>query len=91
MTKIEANIVEILQQFTMNPRWLKVKAAALYSGIGQQRLKSLALTGDIRGYQDQESGRKDWIFDKTSIDEYRLKPLHENNIRLNRLLDEVGR
>ena len=74
----------------MKPRWLKIKAAALYSSIGQKRLKSLAISGDIRGYQDKESGRGDWIFDKKSIDEYRLKPLQENSIRFKKLLDEIG-
>ena len=52
-------------------RWLKLKEAAIYSGIGRNRLKILAERGEIIGFSDPDSGRGDWIFDKNSIDEYR--------------------
>jgi hypothetical protein len=44
------------------PRWLKLRDAAAYSAIGLNRLVALA-----------DSGRKDWIFDRVSIDQYREK------------------
>jgi hypothetical protein len=56
----------------MEPRWLKLKAACQYSALGKARLIDLAQQGQVRGFQDPESGRGDWIFDRLSIDEYRL-------------------
>lgn len=55
----------------INPRWLKVREAAYYSGIGRDRLKDLAAAGRIKGFQDPDSGRGDWIFDRRSLDQYR--------------------
>lgn len=55
----------------INPRWLKLNQAAEYSSIGQKRLMALAREGRIKGCQDPDSGRHDWIFDRLSIDEYR--------------------
>ncbi len=45
--------------------------ATWYSAIGKQRLISLAQDGHIKGFQDPDSGRGDWIFDRLSIDAYR--------------------
>jgi len=59
----------------MSPRWLKLKEAAEHAAIGQHRLKDLARQGHIKGYQDPESKRGDWIFDRVSLDEYRERPL----------------
>ena len=56
----------------INPRWLKLKDAVLYSAIGKERIKQLALVGEIVGFSDPDSGRGDWIFDRESIDQYRL-------------------
>ena len=53
------------------PRWLRLKEAARYSAIGKQRLITLARDGQIKGFQDPDSGRGDWIFDRLSIDVYR--------------------
>jgi hypothetical protein len=53
------------------PRWMKLKSAAFYSGIGRQRLKDLAMDGHIKGFQDPDSRRGDWIFDRKSLDLYR--------------------
>jgi hypothetical protein len=50
---------------------MKLKIAAFYSGIGKERLKSLARDGRIKGFQDPDSKRGDWIFDKKSLDIYR--------------------
>jgi hypothetical protein len=52
-------------------RWLKLRDAATYSGIGKHRLIYLAESGKIQGFQDPDSGRHEWIFDKLSIDQYR--------------------
>ena len=45
--------------------------AAEYSGVGQKRLKDLAKGGLITGFQDPDSKRGDWVFDRYSLDEYR--------------------
>ena len=56
----------------MQPRWLKLKDACLYSGIGKKRIKKLADAGDIRGFKDPDDERGTWLFDRKSIDSYRL-------------------
>ena len=55
----------------LNPRWLKIKEAVRYSAIGKDRLKQLAADGIIIGFNDPDSGRGDWIFDRHSLDHYR--------------------
>lgn len=70
-------------------RWLKLKEAALYSSIGRKRLVQLAENGRVTGFQDPDSGRGDWIFDRQSLDEYRLiqsSALHKKALDL---LDRV--
>ena len=78
-----------LAERIVTPRWLTLKQAVVYSNIGQKRLKLLADAGEVAGYQE-DTGRGDWIFDKESIDKYRSRPLHETNIRFNKLLDRIG-
>jgi len=56
----------------MNPRWLKIREAVRYSAIGKDRLKQLATNGIIVGFNDPDSGRRDWIFDRHSLDQYRI-------------------
>ena len=53
------------------PRWIKLKEATKYGSICKSRLISLAISGLIKGAQDPDSKRKDWIFDRRSIDDYR--------------------
>ncbi len=53
------------------PRWLSLKETARYSKIGKQRLIRLAQDGYIKGFQDPDNKRGDWIFCRISIDEYR--------------------
>lgn len=50
---------------------MKLKTAAFYSSIGKERLKALADAGEIIGFQDPDSRRGDWIFDRDSLDLYR--------------------
>ena len=53
------------------PRWLKLKQAALCYAIGRDKLKRLALAGEIVGFSDPDSKRGDWIFKSDSLDAYR--------------------
>ncbi len=55
----------------INPRWLKLKQATQYASICKKRLIELSLSGVITGFQDPDSKRHDWIFDRESIDAYR--------------------
>jgi len=55
----------------ITPRWLSLKDASVYGRIGTKRLKQLATEGKVKGFQDPDSGRGDWVFDRLSIDEYR--------------------
>ena len=52
-------------------RWFTLKEAAKYSAIGKHRLVVMARIGKIKGFQDVDSGRHEWIFDRLSIDNYR--------------------
>ena len=52
-------------------RWLTLREARFYSGIGIKRLKLLAQEGKLKGCPDPDNGRGDWIFDRASIDAYR--------------------
>jgi len=54
-----------------NIRWMKLIPAAKYSAIGRNRLKALAAKGIIRGFRDLDTKRRDWVFDKESLDDYR--------------------
>ncbi len=63
----------LADRLSIQPRWLKLKQAASYSSIGQNRLVKLAQKGKVLGFQDTDSKRKDWVFDKNSIDDYRFK------------------
>jgi hypothetical protein len=55
----------------MTSRWIKIKEAAQYSAIGIHRLKELGRSGIVKGFQDPDSKRGDWVFDRDSIDAYR--------------------
>ena len=56
----------------MDCRWLKLEPAAQHSSIGKARLKTLAIRKVIRGFKDPDSKRGDWIFDRESLDAYRM-------------------
>ena len=56
----------------MKPRWLRLKSACEYSAIGKDRLIKLAKDGVVVGYQDPDNARGDWIFDRLSLDGYRV-------------------
>ena len=73
MTGPELDILatKIAERIT-TPRWMKLTAAVKYSSYSRAKLIELAERRDIIGYPDPDSNRGDWIFDKESIDEYRL-------------------
>jgi len=58
-------------------RWLKLKEATQYAKINKARLIDLAKSGIIKGHQDQDNRRGDWIFDRESIDGYRAAQMNQ--------------
>ena len=46
-----------------------VVGACEYASIGESRLKELARSGHVVGFQDTKRG--DWTFDRESLDAYR--------------------
>jgi len=57
---------------TPSQRWLSLTQATQYSHIGKQKLIDLATKRQIYGFQDRTNGKRSWIFDRKSIDAYRL-------------------
>ena len=61
------------------PRWLGLDEAAEDAGLGRDRLKALASERRLVGFPDPEDrrgGKKSmgrWIFDRESLDAYRLE------------------
>ena len=75
---IQTLALEIAKNMPMGtswPRWLSLKLAAKYSNYGEKKLIELAQTTPpkIRGFRDPELGKNPWVFDKDSIDLYRLE------------------
>lgn len=81
MTEPQLDILalKLAEKILIQPRWMKLKAAAMYSSIGQKELIRLVQEGRIDGFQDSRLKTKPWIFDKNSIDEYRLKQIGDYN------------
>lgn len=80
-TKIAKRIV--------TPRWLKLTAAVQYSSYSRFQLLKLAKKGFITGYQDPDSERGDWIFDKQSIDEYRISHVVSERHKAMSIIDSL--
>lgn len=87
--EISAIAHELSKLLIVDRRWLKLKAAAQYSMIGKDRLKTLAVEKKIIGYQDPDSTRGDWIFDKESIDNYRLSIIAKNKKKALSILNSL--
>jgi len=86
------NIFIIPEQSFPDARWISLKEAARYSNIGQKRLISLAESSVVVGFKDPDSGRGDWVFDRESLDEYRLNQADPSRDRdkVLRLMQGVG-
>lgn len=80
MYSANQNITENTPQVIIysGARWLKLMQASVYSAIGRHKLKELAKKGIIVGYPDPDSKRGDWIFDRESLDKYRLRQAPQN-------------
>ncbi len=72
-----------------NVRWLKLIPAAKYSAIGRNKLKALAAKGIIKGFRDLDSKRRDWIFDKQSLDSYRQDQARRIDLEAKDFIDRL--
>lgn len=82
---------KLAERLCPQPRWLKANKAAIYSGMNTKRLKRLAEKGEISGYSDNATDRGHWIFDRESIDKYRLKPILERDLKHKQILDRIDK
>ena len=91
MNEIDLDIIasKLAEKLGVQPRWLKLKQAAIYSSIGQNKLILLSQIGKIKGFQDSDNKRKDWIFDKLSLDQYRLNQSKTDNNNNKKIAFEI--
>jgi len=92
-TDLEIIAARLAELISVNPRWMKLKQAALYSSIGQKELIQLARTNRIAGFQDTNLETRPWIFDRESIDRYRAGQMGYSTIKQKRavaILDSLG-
>ena len=71
-TDLDILASKIAAKISSQPRWLTMKQAAVYASLGQKRLILLAKSKAIVGFQDDSCKTRPWIFDKESIDAFRL-------------------
>jgi len=74
---------------SLSVRWMKLRFAAKYVGINKDRLIKLAKEGEVIGYPDPDNKRGDWIFDRESLDAYRLDQQRDFQNRLLELEREL--
>lgn len=65
-------IAKELASLLQKKQWLSLREAAQEYHIGERRLILLAKEGKIKGYQEKDTKRGDWIFYRDSLDEYRI-------------------
>lgn len=81
----------------IQPRWLRLADAVRYSGLSKARLKALAKAREIVGGPDpgdrrgcsEDRGDGTWVFDRDSIDRWRLAQL-EGGLSLAHLADNLA-
>ncbi len=64
-------VAKELAPLLQKKRWLSLREAAAEYHIGEHRLIAAAKIGKIKGFQDKDTKRKDWIFDRESLEDYR--------------------
>lgn len=72
-------------------RYMSLKQAAVYSGIGQKQLIKMAESGQIKGRKILRETRSDWSFDKESIDKFWHQPFSDTKTEARMLLDQIRR
>ncbi|WP_320043254.1 hypothetical protein [uncultured Desulfobacter sp.] len=72
-------------------RYMSLKQAAIYSGIGQKQLIKMAEAGKIKGRKIKREKRAGWSFDRESIDKFWHQPWDDINAKARSILDHIRR
>lgn len=91
ISELKKEIIEAIQSSMVPVRYMSLKQAVVYSGIGQKQLISLAQQGKIKGRKVMRVKRADWSFDKESIDAYWHSPFTEAPAQAKSVLDRIKR
>ena len=86
---LKKEIIEAIQDSMVPVRYMSLKQASVYSGIGQKKLIHLAKKGHIRGQKRTDIPRGDWSFDKESIDKYWHRPFENAKSKAKEILDQI--
>lgn len=70
--KLLASEIIKMMPTPVDKRWLSLREAATYASIGEKKLRQLAYDKKITGFPDPDDGCGKWVFDKLSIDKYRV-------------------
>lgn len=89
--ELKREILDAIQDSLVPIRYMSLKQAAVYSGIGQKRLITLAKEGKIKGRKVKRLKRADWSFDRESIDKYWHEPFEDPQNKAKQILDQIGR
>ena len=87
--ELKAEIIQAIKDSSVSVRYMSLKQAATYSGIGQKQLIKLAKVGQIKAVRRRELKRQDWSFDKESIDKYWHQPFEKTKVKAKRILDQI--
>ena len=79
--KIACMIAQLLP--AVQPRWMTLKQASVYSNIGKARLIDLARDRKISGFQDCGIKTRPWRFDQKSIDKYMESLIPDDTVEKN--------
>ena len=88
---LKVEIIKTIKDSAVQVRYMTLKQASIYSGIGQKKLIELAQGGFILGKRRDDISRGDWSFDKESIDKYWHQPFGGRRVATQRVLDRIRR
>ena len=86
---LKSELVQAVKDAAVPIRYMSLKQAAVYSGIGQKKLKELAKYRKIKGQRKADSARGDWSFDRESIDKYWNAPFDEIKTMAQNVFDRI--
>ena len=76
-----------LAERIVTPRWLRMRQAVQYAGVGKAEMLKLLRSGDVAGYQRNDRG--DWVVDRKSIDRYHLDNIGSDQKFVDSLLEDL--
>ena len=88
MTSADLDILASkLAERIVTPRWLRMRQAVQYAGVGKTEMLRLLKSGNIAGYQRNDRG--DWVVDRKSIDQYHLDNIGSDQKLVDSLLEDL--